>query len=279
MNDRSARVREYELSAEEFARIRALVREHTGMALADSKRELVYSRLVRRLRQLRLASFADYIAVLEQGDRAEIEEFTNSVTTNLTAFYRESHHFDFLREVALPEIAARNAASRRLRIWSSACSTGEEPYTLAITLQESMSLFRGWDNRILATDLDSNVLGQGIAGEYRLDRFEKVSAERRRQWFHESRPGYLAAGDELKSLITFRQLNLMHRWPFKGPFDIIFCRNVVIYFDKPTQRALFERIATYQRPGDYLCIGHSESLFKVSDQYELVGKTIYRRVG
>jgi chemotaxis protein methyltransferase CheR len=279
MQEIKARTREYELSTEDFDRIRTLVREHTGMALAESKRELVYSRLVRRLRALRLAGFGEYITLLEQGDWAEIEEFTNSVTTNLTSFYREAHHFDFLRDVAFPEIAARNAATRRLRVWSAACSTGEEPYSLAITLQESMSLFRGWDNRILATDLDSQVLAHSIAGEYRLDRFDKVSAERRRDWFEETRPGFLTARRDLKSLITFRQLNLMQPWPFKGPFDVIFCRNVVIYFDKATQRMLFEKISNYQRPGDYLCIGHSESLFKVCDKYELVGKTIYRRLG
>jgi len=273
-----AREREYQLSDRDFERIRELVREHTGIALADSKRELVYSRLARRLRGLRLDSFADYIAQLERGESAELEEFANAITTNLTSFFRESHHFAFLAETLLPELERRNAATRRLRIWSAGCSTGEEPYSIAITLRESMARFRGWDVRILATDLDSNVLAQGKAGDYKEERFASMAAARRQRWFSEKRPGHFTANGELKSLISFRQLNLMHGWPFKGPFDIIFCRNVVIYFDKATQRALFERVAQLQRASDHLFIGHSESLFKVSERYQLIGKTIYRRL-
>ncbi len=279
MQPGDAREREYHLSDRDFEQIRGLVREHTGISLSESKRELVYSRLARRLRGLRLGSFAEYIALLERGESVELEEFANAITTNLTSFFREAHHFEFLSGTVLPELAQRNAATRRLRIWSAGCSTGEEPYTLAITLQESMELFRGWDVRILATDLDSNVLAQGQAGEYREDRFATMPAARRQRWFTESRPGHFTAADGLKALITFRQLNLMQPFPFKGPFDVIFCRNVVIYFDKPTQRTLFERVAQLQRPGDHLFIGHSESLFKVSDSYQLIGKTIYRRLG
>jgi chemotaxis protein methyltransferase CheR len=278
MHAGNARAREYRLSDEEFERIRTLVREHTGIALADSKRELVYSRLARRLRGLRLDGFAAYIALLERGESAELEEFANAITTNLTSFFREAHHFEFLAATVLPELERRNAASRRLRIWSAGCSTGEEPYSLAITLQESLARFRGWDVRILATDLDSNVLALAKAGEYREDRFPSMTAAQRQKWFAETRPGHFTAHEQLKSLITFRQLNLMHSWPFSGPFDAIFCRNVVIYFDKPTQRALFARIAQLQRAGDHLFIGHSESLFKVNDSYQLIGKTIHRRL-
>ena len=272
-----AREREYHLSDAEFAEIRRLVREHTGIALAESKRELVYSRLVRRLRRLKLDSFKEYLAVLGKGDPAELEEFSNAITTNLTSFFREPHHFEFLVDTVLPELERRNAATRRLRIWSAGCSTGEEPYSLAITLQENLQRFRGWDVRILATDLDSQVLATGAAGVYREERFEKMPAARRSKWFEARRDGTFAAVPELKSLITFKQLNLMHAWPMKGPFDVVFCRNVVIYFDKPTQRDLFARMAELQRENDVLCIGHSESLFKVSDRYTLVGKTIYRR--
>jgi len=278
MQPDAAREREYHLSDADFERIRELVREHTGIALADSKRELVYSRLARRLRGLKLGSFGDYIALVERDQSGELEEFANAITTNLTSFFRESHHFDFLASTVLPEIEKRNAGSRRLRIWSAGCSTGEEPYTLAIMLQESMARFRGWDVRILATDLDSNVLATAKAGQYREDRFASVSAARRQRWFEEGRNGTFTANHELKALITFRQLNLMHGFPFKGPFDVIFCRNVVIYFDKPTQRTLFGRIAQLQRAGDHLFIGHSESLFKVCENYELIGKTIYRRL-
>ncbi len=273
----AVREREYTLSDAEFAEIRRLVREHTGISLSEAKRELVYSRLVRRLRRLKLDSFADYLALLARGEPAELEEFANAITTNLTSFFRESHHFDFLAETVLPELERRNAATRRLRIWSAGCSTGEEPYSLAIVLQEQAARFRGWDLRILATDLDSQVLAHAAAGRYREDRFERMPAARRDRWFEAQRDGTHVAAAGLKALVTFKQLNLMHAWPMKGPFDVVFCRNVVIYFDKPTQRELFGRMAELQRPGDVLCIGHSESLFKVCDRYALVGKTVYRR--
>lgn len=273
----TAREREYDLSDSEFEEIRRLVRTHTGISLADSKRELVYSRLVRRLRRLHLATFTEYLQVIEQGDPVELEEFTNAITTNLTAFFREPHHFEFLAGTVLPLIEKRNAATRRLRIWSAGCSTGEEPYTIAITLAENMARFRGWDVRILATDLDSNVLAHGKAGQYRAERFEKMPAARRNKWFSPDRDGGGTAVPELKSMISFKQLNLMNPFPMKGPFDVIFCRNVVIYFDKPTQRELFDRMAAMQNDGDHLFIGHSESLFKVCEQYQLIGKTIYRK--
>ncbi len=274
----AATEREFLLSNAEFDEIRRLVREHTGISLSDSKRELVYSRLVRRLRRLSLRSFAEYIALLGQEDEAELEEFTNAITTNLTSFFREGHHFEFLADTVLPALEKRNAGTRRLRIWSAGCSTGEEPYSIAVTLQEAMARFRGWDVRVLATDLDSHVVAQAQAGEYKPERFEKMPAARRERWFDETRSGTFVANAALKSLITFRQLNLMHAWPFRGPFDVVFCRNVVIYFDKETQRGLFERIAEMQRDGDHLFIGHSESLFKVCDRYQLIGKTIYRKV-
>jgi chemotaxis protein methyltransferase CheR len=278
MQSSAASEREFHLSDREFEEIRRLVRQHTGISLAESKRELVYSRLVRRLRRLSLRTFAEYLQLLARGEAAELEEFTNAITTNLTSFFREGHHFEFLTDTALPALEKRNAATRRLRIWSAGCSTGEEPYSIAIALQEAMARLRGWDVRILATDLDSQVVAHAQAGEYKAERFEKMPAARRARWFDETRPGLFTASAALKSLVTFRQLNLMHAWPFKGPFDVIFCRNVVIYFDKETQRALFDRMAELQRNADHLFIGHSESLFKVCDRYQLIGKTIYRKV-
>lgn len=278
MQPSAASDHEFHLSDREFDEIRRLVREHTGISLAESKRELVYSRLVRRLRRLSLPTFADYLAVLGSGEPAELEEFSNAITTNLTSFFREQHHFDFLAGTILPALEQRNAGTRRLRIWSAGCSTGEEPYSIAIVLQEALRRFRGWDVRILATDIDSRVVAHAQAGEYKIERFAKMPATRRERWFDAARPGTLAASAALKSLITFRQLNLMHRWPFKGPFDVIFCRNVVIYFDKETQRDLFARMAGLQRDGDYVCVGHSESLFAVCDQYQLIGKTTYRKI-
>jgi chemotaxis protein methyltransferase CheR len=268
---------DFTLSAHEFDRIRALVHEHTGISLSEAKRQLVYGRLSRRLRALRLSSFAEYIELIEQGESDELEEFTNAVTTNLTSFFREPHHFEYLGRELLPKLVAADSGARRLRIWCCAASTGEEPYSIAMVLREAQ--LTGWDAKLLATDLDSNVLAHGAAGEYTADRFQTVSAARLKNWF---RPvggdgKRYSAVNELRSLITFKQLNLMHEWPMKGPFDAIFCRNVIIYFDKATQRALFERMATLQRPGDYLFLGHSESLYRVCDKYDLIGKTIYRR--
>ncbi len=277
MSPASARVREFPLSASEFDEIRRLVLEHTGIALAASKRELVYSRLVRRLRRLKLDGFRAYIALLSRGETAELEQFTNAITTNLTSFFREPHHFDYLSETVLPQIERKNASTRRLRIWSAGCSTGEEAYSIAIALLEAKARFRGWDVRILATDLDSQVIATAAAGEYAIERLEKLSAARR-SWFGELDGGCAVAGKELKSLVSFRRLNLLHDWPFKGSFDVIMCRNVVIYFDRSTQCALFERMAARQRASDHLFIGHSESLYKVCASYELIGKTIYRRL-
>jgi chemotaxis protein methyltransferase CheR len=267
---------DFPLSQAEFDRIRMLVREHTGISLAESKRQLVYGRLARRLRALKLTSFSEYIELLEQGEPDELEEFVNAVTTNLTSFFREPHHFEFLAQQLLPAVVASNAL-RRLRIWCCAASTGEEPYSIAMVLRECQPLTTGWDVKLLATDLDSNVLAHGRKGVYTRDRFTAMGAKRLARFF-EDRGDKLSAVEELRQLITFKQLNLMHEWPMKGPFDAIFCRNVIIYFDKETQRALFERMAMLQRPGDYLFLGHSESLYRVSDRYELIGRTIYRRL-
>jgi chemotaxis protein methyltransferase CheR len=271
---------EFELTQSQFQRIRELVRTHTGIALSDHKFQLVHGRLARRLRALRLDNFGDYIKILEGGG-PEIEEFTNAVTTNLTSFFREPHHFDHMAREMLPALAARPATSRRLRIWCCAASTGEEPYSIAMVLREAQAELAGWDAKILATDLDSAVLATGAAGIYAAARFENMDTRRVSRFFEKGagvQAGNLRAREELRNLITFKQLNLMDPWPMRGPFDAIFCRNVIIYFDKPTQRALFERMAKLQRPGDLLFLGHSETLYRVSPRYELVGRTIYRRL-
>jgi chemotaxis protein methyltransferase CheR len=275
-------LRDIELSQAEFDRLRELVREHTGIALSEAKRQLVYGRLSRRLRALQLESFGEYIGLLERGDPVELEEFVNAVTTNLTSFFREPHHFEYLAAEALPAIVARSDGINRLRIWCCAASTGEEPYSIAMVLREAQERLAGWNVKMLATDLDSNVLASGIAGVYAAERFKGMDPKRVARFFDKGggpHAGKFRAREELRSLITFKQLNLMSEWPMRGPFDAIFCRNVVIYFDKATQRTLFERMAALQRPGDLLFLGHSESLYRVSDLYELIGRTIYRRVG
>lgn len=274
--------REFAFSDADFDALRALVKQVAGISLADTKRELVYGRVSRRLRTLGLASFSQYRERLAGGDEQEMVEFCNALTTNLTSFFREGHHFEYLREQLLLPRAADPGGSRRIRIWSSACSTGEEPYSIAMTVCEALPDWRKWDIRILATDLDSEVLARAKAGVYAADRVRGMNPRRLAQFFQpaggaQGQAAQHRVSPEIASMITFKQLNLMHPFPMPGPLDAIFCRNVVIYFDKDTQRELFGRIARLQRPGDLLFIGHSESLFKVSDDYALVGKTVYRR--
>jgi chemotaxis protein methyltransferase CheR len=271
---------EFELTDSEFKRLREIVHARTGIALSEAKRELVYGRLARRLRKLNLNSFAEYCQLVENADSAELQELTNAITTNLTSFFRESYHFEQLAKEALPYAESKRAGSRRLRLWSAGCSTGEEPYSLAIVLREALAHLPSWDIKLLATDIDSKVVATAAEGVYAAERFKGVPSERVRNWFQQpaGRPGFSAASDELKQLITFKQLNLLDPWPMKGPFDIIFCRNVVIYFDKDTQRRLFDRMADLQEPGGWLFIGHSENLLNVTRRYKLVGRTVYRRL-
>jgi chemotaxis protein methyltransferase CheR len=272
---------EFEFSDQDFQHIRRIINEVAGISLADGKRELVYSRLSRRLRQLGLRRFEEYCTLLESGsDTAELSEFVNALTTNLTSFFREPHHFDFLGDELLPTLVReRSLTHRRLRIWSAGCSTGEEPYTIAMVLREALPAV-GWDIKILATDLDSNVLATAQRGIYDWDRVKDLSEARRRRWFLKgcgAQAGQVRVAPALCDLITFRRLNLMEEWPMRGAFDIVFCRNVVIYFDKPTQQVLFDRFADRLIEQGHLFVGHSESLFKVTERFAPLGKTIYRR--
>ncbi len=271
---------EFEFTDSQFQRLRDLVYARTGIALSEAKRELVYGRLARRLRKLKFESFAEYCELVEREDSDELQELTNAITTNLTSFFRENYHFEQLAAEALPQIEAKRSAARRLRIWSAGCSTGEEPYSLAVVLREALAHLPNWDIKLLATDIDSKVVATAAAGVYAADRFKGVSTERVRNWFPQAagRSGFFEASAELKALVTFRQLNLLDAWPMKGPFDVIFCRNVVIYFDKATQRKLFDRMADMQEPGGWLFIGHSENLHNVTNRYKLVGRTVYRRL-
>ncbi len=277
---RDLQLRKFAFSEEDFAALRELVKTHTGIHLTEQKRELVYGRLSRRLRALGLDSFRAYRDILEGGDGDELVQFCNAITTNLTSFFREAHHFEYLREQLLAPRAADARSPRRLRFWSAGCSSGEEPYSLAMTIHEALPEARRWDIRILATDLDTEVLGRGRRGIYEEERVRGLPAARLERFFRQDDGGRslrYAVTQELRDLITFRELNLMRTLPMRGPFEAIFCRNVIIYFDKDTQRELFARIARLQRPGDLLFLGHSESLYRVSEAYTLVGKTIYRR--
>ena len=269
------------MSDAEFNRIRAVIKELTGINMSEAKRQLVYRRLGARLKATRISTFEGYLAHLKSGDPVELEQFTNAVTTNLTSFFREKHHFDFLAKTIIPELVRKKGnGTRRLRIWSAGCSTGEEPYSIAITLKEALKDLARWDAKVLCTDLDSDVLNTCRAGIYSQQRVEKIPEGQLRRWFKSSRkPGedIVTVNPRLQDLLTFKQLNLMHDWPMRGRFDVIFCRNVIIYFDKPTQRVLIDRYAEIIEDGGYLILGHSESLFNVSDRFKLLGNTIYRK--
>lgn len=272
--------REFDFTDADFERVRGMVYQHAGIQLSDVKRDLVYSRLARRVRALNFREFDAYLDHVETGADGEFTEFLNAITTNLTSFFRERHHFDALRKTMLPQLMAARAQSRRLRIWSAGCSTGEEPYSIAMTLRDVVPDGKGWDARILATDLDTNVLAHAREGIYNADRMGQLPESTVRRWFRRGRGEHTSkvrVAPELQQLITFNQLNLMEPWPMRGRFDVIFCRNVVIYFDKITQAKLFERFADMLSDDGFLIVGHSETLYRVTERFELMGQTIYRK--
>jgi chemotaxis protein methyltransferase CheR len=271
-----------QLGDAEFDFIRHVVGENAGIVLGPNKRQLVQGRLARRLRELGLPSYEAYCEYLRDAGPEELVGLINAITTNVTSFFRENHHFEALASYMLPEAMKRNAASRRLRIWSAGCSTGEEPHCIAMVAAEVVPSSPRYDFKILATDIDSDVVAAATSGIYPVDRMSSVSQERLKRFFHKGsgeHEGAAVAKPDLKSMITFRTLNLLHTWPMKGPFDVIFCRNVMIYFDQPTREKLVNRFSDMLVPGGYLCIGHSESIHAGSAPFKLVGKTIYRRNG
>lgn len=274
-----AEQREFEYSEADFGRVKKIVYEFAGIDLNESKKNLVYNRLAKRIRFLQQGSFKQYLDYVEAQGESEFVHLINAITTNLTFFFRENHHFEFLSKTAIPELLEKNKTSKKIRIWSAGCSTGEEPYSIAIVLKEAVP--SGWDAKVIATDLDTNVVNTGIKGVYKDDRLKGVSEERKKRWFLKgtgSNSGFIKVKPELQEAIKFGQINLMHDWPLDEPIDIIFCRNVVIYFDKPTQSKLFNRYADLLPDNGYLFIGHSESLYKVCDRFELLGQTIYKKL-
>lgn len=274
----SDKEREFRLTDKHFRFVQKLVAERTGISLSDAKRDMIYGRLTRRLRALSLDNFDTYFEVLKGEDEQELVEFTNAITTNLTAFFREPHHFDFLAKTVLPGLM-KTKRDRSIRIWSAGCSSGEEPYSIAMVINEVVP--SDWDVRILATDLDSNMVERASKGIYPLERVEGIDKPRLRKWVRRGKGDnstMVKMSRNLQDIITFKQLNLMHDWPMKGKFDIVFCRNVVIYFNKDTQKQLFTRYADMMTNDSHLFIGHSESLYKVSDRFKLLGQTIYKKL-
>ena len=269
--------REFAFTPRDFERVSKLIHRKAGIVLNESKEDMVYSRLARRLREVGLTSFKQYLDQLESGAmEQEWEGFTNALTTNLTAFFREPHHFDMLKE----HLATLAPKPRHL-IWCSAASTGEEPYSLAMAAIEHYGTLTP-PVAILATDIDTNVLNTAQRGVYTLDRLEKLSDARKRQFFRRgsgANAGYCKVIEPLQQLISWRPLNLLDaRWGLKGPFDAVFCRNVMIYFDKPTQHQIIEKFMPLMSPECLLFAGHSESFFHCADLIRSRGRTVYEPV-
>ncbi|WP_043648785.1 CheR family methyltransferase [Chitinilyticum litopenaei] len=266
--------REFGYTARDFSRVVALIRAHAGIQLNPSKEQMVYSRLVRRLRACGANSFREYLDRLESEPASpEWQSFINALTTNLTAFFREPHHFELLRQ----HLVAR-ASQDAYRIWCAAASTGEEPYSLAATVYKGLQ----GDTRqveIIASDLDTQVLATARQGVYPLERLESFGLAERRAYFLKGRgpnAGKALVRQELRQMIEFRQINLLHDdWGLAGLFDAVFCRNVMIYFDQATQRKILEKIAGLLKPDGLLCVGHSESLHFMGRLFKPCGRTAY----
>ena len=266
--------REFHFTKANFDRVRELIYQHAGISLAPIKQDMVYSRLARRLRALKLSTFEEYLARLEQGDKDEWETFVNSLTTNLTAFFRESHHFDILKK------QLQERTFRPLRIWCSAASTGEEPYSLAITACEAFNSLTP-PVEIVASDIDTNVLATASRGVYAMERVDRLPAARLQRFFLKGtgrQSGYVRVRPELQRLIQFMHVNLLDaRWPVQGPLDALFCRNVMIYFDKPTQYQILKKFVPLLRDDGLMYAGHSESFLHAADLFRSLGRTVYER--
>lgn len=272
--DTAVPLREFQFTTADFDKVRKLIHQQAGISLSAAKQDMVYSRLSRRLRACGDKTFADYLGRLER-DKAEAETFINSLTTNLTSFFREAHHFDILAE------RLRQAGERQpIKIWCAAASTGEEPYSIAMTACEAFNTLTP-PVQIIASDIDTHVLAQGQAGVYRADRVERMDPARVRRFFLKgvgSQAEQVRVRPELQRLVSFRKLNLLDaRYSISGPLDYIFCRNVMIYFDKPTQYAILQRFSPLLKPEGWLFAGHSESFLHAADLFRSRGRTVYER--
>jgi chemotaxis protein methyltransferase CheR len=276
---------EFSISDQEFHSMQGLVKDRTGIALSDHKRSLVVARLGKRLRTLGFGTFRHYYEHVTGGTGSgELENFVNAITTNKTDFFRERAHFELLTREVVPALKRRalQTGERRVRIWSAGCSTGEEAYTIALTLCEALGSLLTWDVRILASDIDTNVLAQGSAGVYSAERAAEIPLPLLHRYFLKGsgvQAGQVKVGRAIHPLVTFRRINLLEEpWPIRTTFDCIFCRNVIIYFDKPTQSRLMYRFADSVRDDGYLFLGHSESLHGICDRFSFLRNTVYRKI-
>ena len=269
--------REFAFTVDDFNVLRKLSNAHSGIQAPDERFDMFYSRLSKRVRKLGLPDFKTYCQYLQENHDDEFTQFINAITTNLTSFFREQHHFDYLRDTVVPELLSRNKNTKQLRVWSAGCSTGEEPYSIAMTLLDVVP--SDWDIKILATDLDTNVLQTASAGIYTQDRVADLPPEMLKRWFmrNKSSPTHVKVKEALQAIIQFKQLNLMDEWAMKNTFDVIFCRNVLIYFDRETKTALAKRYAKMLSSKSWLFIGHSESLNQICSEFKLVSTTCYQK--
>lgn len=268
------------LADREFQYLSSLVYQYCGINLHEGKRELVRARLCKRLRELNLDSFVDYCRYLqEKNPPEEITLLLDTLSTNLTSFFREKQHFDFLQR-ELPNLLRqkKTKGSSRLRLWSTACSSGEEPYSMALVVAEAIvSTGVHCDVKILATDISSSMLRRAEAGCYSQERVKDNSPALKFKYF-QYEDGQYTVNPELKKIIAFRKLNVIGPWPFQGPFDVIFCRNMMIYFDKETQLELVGRLHQCLTEDGYLFVGHSESLIGISHAFRHIQPTVYQRI-
>ncbi|MGL6314996.1 CheR family methyltransferase [Vibrio sp. WXL103] len=269
---------QFDYTDADFNHLAALIHQRVGISLHPNKKKLVYNRLVGRLRQHCFESFAQYVRLLGDQHDSEWEHFINALTTNLTYFYREHYHFELLKQHVQQNLLARTR-SQPLTIWCAACSTGEEAYSIAMTLAEAFQTSQP-PVKILATDLNTSVLSQAKQGRYSLDQLERVTQEQLKRFFtYEKHTQVYEIKPEIKALVHFKRLNLVEgSWPMKKHFQIIFCRNVMIYFDKETQQRLLQRFADYLPKGALLFLGHSENLASNMECFKLLKQTTYRRV-
>jgi chemotaxis protein methyltransferase CheR len=275
---------EYPLTRRDLSEIAAMIYADAGIYLNDSKASLVYSRLSKHIRNLGLRGFREYCTLVASPEGAPVRrEMLSHLTTNFTRFFRENHHFEHLRDDVLPGLINRAKSGGRVRIWSAACSDGQEPYSIALTVLAMFPNAADYDFRILATDIDPKILDTARTGAYDEGALESVSPAMRKQWFREvdvNGRRKFQVDERVKKLITFNELNLMAQWPFKGNFDVIFCRNVVIYFDEPTQVKIWSRFASLLPEAGHLYIGHSERVSgDAKNLFDNIGITTYRYMG
>lgn len=273
---------EFAFTWQDFRQIAQLVHSESGIMVPESKVHLVYSRLAKRLRAIGLRNFRDYCALVVSDEGAdERQKMIAAMTTNVTRFFREAHHFDYLRDHVLPGLLSEARRGGKVRIWSAGSSSGEEAYSIAITVLEHLPEAPNLDVRILASDIDPDMLTRGRDGCYEKRQVEDIPAELRKRWFFPSsgNKSVFEISPDMRALVRFRELNLLSPWPMTGRFNVIFCRNVMIYFDEESQNRTWKRFADILVPGGILCIGHSERISTVTHPFDLVGQTIYRRRG